>query len=197
MWGRSKPEEQQQSPPPGAAAPSGFSGPVIEGHRAEMVPTLAANAEELAKRAPPNRCIRPGCSGQLSIFSGILMIDAGNGIKKPEDSDRCRRKSYVACATCHFPVPVNHPMQQRLDADWRAREEQEKAEADRAAKQRVAQASSPPKPAALINSAMSLPDAVERLYDLHSRLAKDFQAALHRLAAVEKKLAERPEQVPL
>ena len=94
MFGKSKQStDAPQVAPPGAAAPSGFSGPVIPGTgaRAEQVPTLASNAKEMMDRAPPGRCIKPGCSGQLSVFRGVVMVEGGNGTKLLEASERCRR----------------------------------------------------------------------------------------------------------
>jgi hypothetical protein len=195
MFGLKTKSPDEQPPLPGAAVPAGFSGPVIEGYRSEMVPTLAANAEELMNRAPPNRCIKPGCGGQLSVFTGILMTDAGNGVKRPEDSDRCRRKSFVACATCRFPVPVNHPRQLALDRDWEAREALDRQEAERAKHQAALAASNPPK-APPVNQMMNVVEAVEAALDLLAKQGAEIQRLTHRVAALEKALREREQPVP-
>jgi hypothetical protein len=134
--------------PAGAATPL-VGGPVIASPRPECVPTFPPIALEWAKHAPPNKCIRPGCGGSLAVFQGIIYVDAGGvgGARRVEDSDRCRRKSYFGCSRCRLPVPLDHPMQVKLDADWRALEAKEKAEAERLAK--AAAAASPPKPIAV------------------------------------------------
>jgi hypothetical protein len=188
-------QSKDQAAPPGRPAESGYAGPTIQGHRLEATPTLDANSEALMQRAPPGRCIKPHCSGRLDVFRGLVLTEGGNGTKVPEVSERNRRQSYVACEVCRTPVPVNHPRQQELDRAWQEREQADKLEADRAQKQRAAQASSPAKPPP-VNEAMTLPDAVQRAHDRIDRLEATVQKLTYRVADLEKKLAERPAEMP-
>jgi hypothetical protein len=183
MFGFSKAAESTAlAPLPGAPTRVG-GGPTIAGFRAEAVPTLPANAAEMMQHAPPNKCIRKGCGGQLCVVKGVVKVDAGNGVIMLEDSDRVKKwQSYVCCSRCGCPVPVNHPMQAKLDAGWQEQEARARQEGERASRQAAA---SPPK-AAPINQALSLPDAVNSAHDLIMRLRADVERLTQRVAALEK-----------
>jgi hypothetical protein len=173
--------------PPGASVP-GMSGPTIGGFRLESVPTLPPLADEWMKQAPPNRCIVPGCSGKLAVFRGVVALPAAAGsANRLEDSDRCKRQSYVACERCRTPVPVTHPRQVALDQEWQALEAKEKAEAERLAKLR---ALSPPAPVQAINPAVTLDALAQSAFDEAARLRRDHQALQQRVAALERKASD-------
>jgi hypothetical protein len=154
----------------------------------DQVPTLRPDANELMANAPPGRCIRRGCSGQLGVRRGIIRIPTGAGLYANEDSERCRRQSYVACQLCGTVVPVSHPLQQKLDADWRAVEEKEKAERER--QQKAAAAAGPAKPVQPINPVVGLPEQTNANTDDIARLRRDHQALQQRVAALERKASD-------
>jgi hypothetical protein len=170
---------------PGAVTIMG-AGPTIGGFDLDTVPTLPPDADALMANAPADRCIRKGCSGKLGVHRGVVSIHAANGVLKLEDSDRCRRQSYVACEDCNMVVPVNHPMQVKLDADWRAVEAKDKSERERVAKAVV---SSAPAKATPINPVMSMADAIEAAHDLIARMIGENERLVRRVAALEKKMA--------
>jgi hypothetical protein len=171
-----------KTPAPAGANTPLASGPVIATPHPDQVPILRPDAGALAAEAPPDRCIRRGCGGKLGVRGGIVKVDGGNGVAILEDSYRCRRQSYIACQRCGTTVPVNHPMQVKLDADWQAQDAKDKAEAERLAKR-------PPAPAAQpINSALSMPDAIQALCDRLERRDAEQQQLVYRLAAMEKRV---------
>jgi hypothetical protein len=177
-----------EKPPPLApgAATLTTIGPAIAAPHPDQVPVLRPDADELMTNAPPNRCIRRGCSGALGVRKGVVMVPAGPGVNKLEDSERCRRQSFISCVLCNTVVPVNHPAQQKLDSDWRAVEEKEKAERER--QQRAAQAAGPVK-VAPVNPVVGLPEQTNANTDDIARLRRDHQALQQRVAALESKLA--------
>jgi hypothetical protein len=171
-----------KTPLPAGAHTQLTSGPLIASPHPETIPTLPPNAAALMAAAPPDRCLRPGCSGKLAPRKGILKVPGMGGVLVVEDSARCKRQVYVACQKCGTPVPVDHPRQKEVDSQCEAAELKERQEAERASRQAAA---SPPK-AAPINQALSLPDAVNSAHDLIMRLRADLERLTHRLAALEK-----------
>jgi hypothetical protein len=117
------------------------------------------------------------------------MVPAGPGVNKLEDSERCRRQSFVSCVLCNTVVPINHPAQQKLDSDWRAVEEKEKAQRER--QQKAAAAAGPAKPATPINPIVTVDVLAQSAFDEVSRLRVDHQRLQQRVADLEKKLSDR------
>jgi hypothetical protein len=196
MFGKTKSPDDQPALP-GAPSPSGFSGPVIPGtgQRLEQAATLAGNAEALMAQAPPDRCLRPGCSGKLGVFRGTVLVDGGGGVKTPEVSERGKRQSFIACMNCRFPVPVNHPRQIALDKEWEQREALDRQEADRAAKQAAAAKANPPQ-SPPINAMMNVVEAVEAAHDRLNRHDAEIARLVHRVAVLEKALKEHGQPIP-
>src|SRR5215831_11189001 len=62
-------------------------------------------ARQQMAHAPVDRCLRPGCAGKLGVTRGVIRVESSPGVyDKLEDSERCRRQSYVACTVCRTPV---------------------------------------------------------------------------------------------
>jgi hypothetical protein len=123
----------------------------------------------------------PVCGSQLAVYRGVpLVLDPkrpGAGPVPETGTARAARQSYWGCGSgkCGLPVPVNHPRQVKLDADWEVVEKKEAEEAARAAK-------APPLPNAIprqLNPVQFLEEEIDKLRAGHEA----------RIAALEREVA--------
>jgi hypothetical protein len=181
--------DKRQALPPGAMVPTAAGPNIGPTPREETNAVLRPDAEQLMQNAPAGRCLRPGCSGTLGVRRGQIKTLAAGGVLQLENSERCRRQSFVCCQRCGTVVPVSHPLQQKLDSDWRDRERLDQLERERAEKARQAAAAAPAAKAAATNPVLALPDLAEALAHEQTRLRADHEALGRRVAELERRLA--------
>jgi hypothetical protein len=139
-----------------------------------------------------------GCGGQLAHITGTLTSSSQPGalvqrnslgmpsekdLEKDENgnvTDRARRGVYLGCGRCGRPVDLDHPIQRKLDKQWKELDAKEKKELDRA--KNASPAPTPiyadTQPIEFIQEQI---DKLTRLVAEQEKKIKDFQNAVEKL----------------
>lgn len=146
---------------------------------------LDPDAKDEKKYAARDEKTCPGCGTQLAVITGQLKRGLKLGEVNPHESfgplppdmmekgpdgkvtSRALHKCYVGCHSCG-PVPLNHPWQVRLDAEWATRDLADKAKADHDAKMPPLA----PSPYRELNPVLGVQEGLSRLEERLDRMEK-------------------------